>query len=57
VKSRILVVEDEGSISEPLAESLARDGFEADRADLELARRHSEEGARPDPAGRDAARR
>jgi DNA-binding response OmpR family regulator len=32
MKPRILLVEDEASISEPLAASLARDGFEADVA-------------------------
>ena len=32
MRTRILLVEDEPTISEPLAESLGRDGFEADVA-------------------------
>jgi len=30
MRTRILLVEDEATISEPLAESLGRDGFEAE---------------------------
>jgi ActR/RegA family two-component response regulator len=32
MRTRILLVEDEGTIAEPLAESLGRDGFEAEVA-------------------------
>ena len=32
MRTRILLVEDEATISEPLAESLGRDGFEAEVA-------------------------
>jgi DNA-binding response OmpR family regulator len=48
VKPRILVVEDEGSISEPLAESLERDGFAAEVAATLEAARAALERAEPD---------
>jgi DNA-binding response OmpR family regulator len=61
VKPRILVVEDEPAISEPLAESLDREGFEPEVAGtLETAREALERQAPdvmlPDGDGRDLAR-
>jgi two-component system response regulator RegX3 len=48
VKHRILVVEDESAISEPLAESLEREGFEADVAPTLAAARDAYQRQRPD---------
>jgi two-component system response regulator RegX3 len=48
VKYRILVVEDESAISEPLAESLEREGFDADVAPTLAAARDAFQRQRPD---------
>jgi two-component system response regulator RegX3 len=48
VKHRILVVEDESAISEPLAESLVREGFDADVAATVAAARDSYQRRPPD---------
>jgi DNA-binding response OmpR family regulator len=48
VKHRILVVEDESAISEPLAESLEREGFDADVAATVAAARDSYRRQSPD---------
>jgi two-component system, OmpR family, response regulator RegX3 len=48
VKHRILVVEDESAISEPLAESLEREGFDADVAPTLAAARDAFQRQRPD---------
>jgi DNA-binding response OmpR family regulator len=48
VRHRILVVEDESAISEPLAESLEREGFDADVAPTVAAARDSYARQRPD---------
>jgi two-component system response regulator RegX3 len=48
VKHRILVVEDEPAISEPLAESLIREGFDADVAPTVEAARDTFERRKPD---------
>jgi two-component system response regulator RegX3 len=48
VKHRILVVEDESAISEPLAESLEREGFDADVAPTLAAARDAYQRQRPD---------
>jgi DNA-binding response OmpR family regulator len=66
MRTRILMVEDESTISEPLAESLERDGFEAEVASTlagarEAFRREAPDLALldmmlPDGDGRDLAR-
>lgn len=48
MKPRILVVEDESSISEPLAESLAREGFEPEVASTLESARAAVQAAMPD---------
>jgi DNA-binding response OmpR family regulator len=48
VKQRILVVEDESAISEPLAESLEREGFDADVASTVAAARDAYQRQAPD---------
>ncbi len=48
MKPRILVVEDERAISEPLAESLEREGFDAEVADTIASARDAYEGRPPD---------
>ena len=59
MKPRVLLVEDEEAISEPLAELLAREGFDAEVAPTldDAERRAPGEPARPRAARRDAARR
>ena len=59
MKARILVVEDEKTISEPLAETLEREGFEAEVADSLNVARDAFQRPTPgrDPPRRDAARR
>jgi DNA-binding response OmpR family regulator len=47
MRTRILLVEDEPTISEPLAESLGRDGFEAEVAPTIAGAREASDARRP----------